>query len=223
MDEPIISIYDMLVMRRKQQQQQQMDLTQNRDTHSKSGSEHNTQTKKFLQHKTRSKMSEEIKLKPGWRMATNVVTATHITQKWSTILTPPPGKKEVVNQLVETMAGKRPKKKPIASTLESAEHSERTPTLPRKLKKLKCNKSSRGSASSKSCMRLALSPRNKNASIKPKVKREAFLKAKAFIEPKLPRSKDPDAIKAHQVGRQTKNSSNASKSTRVDNAARYRI
>ncbi|XP_064541796.1 uncharacterized protein LOC135430902 [Drosophila montana] len=244
MEEPIVSIYDMLMKRYRQQRkeefQQQRDLLQNKrptqDVPTKPSMDFSIEPKKPRSRISRTRFSVE-QMQPV-RVSTNVVTSTHLTKKKSNILLPPHAKKETLNQLVEKMSGlsrKRsknapaepvpvPEKSATEPTTRSRDGSGKKRTAMRI--KPKVNKTPPGSEPINQRQRLVLSPRNSN---KPAVKRD---KAKTNPnEPKVQRrAKNPEAVrpkarlKVHMSKLSIKSASKASKTPLpADNAVRYRL
>lgn len=196
MDASIISIYDMMVKRyrqqKKEEQLQQNDLLsgsderQNKET--KAGGDRIIETKKPKWKEGRTKICTGSKDKQTAKMASNVITATHLTKKHTGILMPPLTKKEVLNKLIERMStsSKKPQEKPESNESSGqgtslAEEDTDIPII--SIKKMKTKpknlKSVPASASSNYRRHLALSPRNINTMGTPKPKRE-----RPIIKPK---------------------------------------
>lgn len=247
MEEPVVSIYDMLMKRHRQQRkeecQQQRDLLQNRrptqDVQTKPSVDSSIQPKKPRARISRTRFSVDP-MQPGVKMPASVVTSTHLTKKKSNIPPPSHAKKETLNQLVEKMSGfsrKRLKNASAEPVLEksAAEHTTRSRDGSGKKRtgmrnKPKVNKTPPGSESINLRPRLALSPRNTNRlANKPAVKRE---KAKSNPnEPKVQRrAKNSEAVrpKARLRMHMSKLSiKSASKERKIpppaDNAVHYRL
>ncbi|EDW63953.1 histone H1-I [Drosophila virilis] len=249
MEEPVVSIYDMLMKRHRQQRkeecQQQRDLLQNRrptqDVQTKPSVDSSIEPKKPRARISRTRFSVDP-MQSGVKMSASVVTSAHLTKKKSNILPPSHAKKETLNQLVEKMSGfsrKRlknapaeplpvPEKSVADHTTRSRDNSTKKRTGMRN--KPKVNKTPPGSESINQRPRLALSPRNTNRlANKPAVKRE---KAKANPnEPKVQRrAKNSEAVRPKarlRVHMSKLSIKSASKERKIpppaDNAVHYRL
>lgn len=213
MEEPIVSIYDMLMKRNRQQrrddQQQQKEATPNRqairDLRQPYAAQQQPQAgvqlnadKKPRPRPTRPRPAGDSLA--GAKMSTNVVTATHLTKKQSGVLLQPPLKKEVLNQLVAKMSGKQP---PAAAALAAAPAAPEKPSTSLNKKRSKTGKvlkSSHGSESSNRRARLVLSPRNTNRQLKSQNKRD-----KSKINNELKQQEQPPLSPPQPQQRRPKN------------------
>ncbi|XP_023170751.2 hairy/enhancer-of-split related with YRPW motif protein [Drosophila hydei] len=184
MDEPIVSIYDMLMKRYRQQRREdlqgQKDSLLNRPARDIRLScaaqlQSHTTSQSSMDKKTRLRLTRPRSTMDNMsscKMSTNV-TATHLTKKQSGVLLQPPIKKEVLNHLVAKMSGLNRKQMVGAAVATSASDKPTSSLSKKRSKNVKAMKSSHGSGEfSKSRNRLVLSPRHTNRQLKPQIKRD---------------------------------------------------
>ncbi|XP_017857060.1 PREDICTED: probable serine/threonine-protein kinase DDB_G0281745 [Drosophila arizonae] len=185
MEDPVVSIYDMLMKRYRQQRRDDQQQQKEAPPHRQASRDLRQPYAALQQPQAGVQLSADKKPRPrlarprlagdsltGGKMSTNVVTATHLTKKQSGVLLQPPLKKEVLNQLVAKMSGKQT---PAAAAIAAATAAPEKPSTSLNKKRSKTGKglkSSHGSESSNRRSRPVLSPRNTNRQLKSQSKRD---------------------------------------------------